>query len=121
MRRALAATLAAAVSVGSLAGGCTSSGSRSGSTKAGPTPTGSSRAAGLTPVRPLRQALPAIEKFVEHERGLTFKHPVKVALLGQRAFLKKLHGNDDKPKSAEVEQLTSTLARSDSSRPDWTW
>jgi len=110
MRRALAATLAAAVSVGSLAGGCTSSGSRSGSTKAGPTPTGSSRAAGLTPVRPLRQALPAIEKFVEHERGLTFKHPVKVALLGQRAFLKKLHGNDDKPKPAEVEQLTSTLA-----------
>jgi hypothetical protein len=58
----------------------------------------------------LRKALPAIERFVERERGLTFKHPVKVQLLGRRAFIKKLHGSQGQPKPAEVEQLTSTLA-----------
>ena len=102
MRRVPAAVIALAV----LLTGCTTGGSSSAEHGTSPTPA----AGGLTKVQPLRKALPAIERFVERERGLKFKHPVKVALLSRRAFLKKLHGSQGQPKPAEVEQLTSTLA-----------
>jgi hypothetical protein len=104
MRRVPAAVLALAL----LLTGCTSGGS--GVARHGTSPTPSAAAGGLTKVQPLRRALPAIERFVERERGLRFKHPVKVSLLSRRAFLKKLHGSQGQPKPAEVEQLTSTLA-----------
>jgi hypothetical protein len=88
--------------------GCTIGGSGSASPSSSANPAGGT--SGTTRVQPLRNALPAIERFVERERGLRFKHPVKVKLLGRRAFLKKLHGSQGQPKPDEVEQLTSTLA-----------
>ena len=105
MRRVPAAVLALAL----LLTGCTNGGSSALRHHGSASPS-SSAGGGLTKVQPLRQALPAIEQFVERERGLKFKHPVKVKLLGRRAFLKKLHGSQGQPKPAEVEQLTSTLA-----------
>jgi hypothetical protein len=104
MRRVPAAVLALAL----LLTGCTTGGPGAARHRTSPTPT--TAAGGPTKVQPLRKALPAIERFVERERGLKFKHPVKVALLGRRAFLKKLDGSQGQPKPAEVEQLTSTLA-----------
>ena len=101
MRRTL--TLVTACTL--LASGCTVFGS-SHSTA----PPARTHAGGLTPVLPLRVALPRIERFVEHERGLRFKHPVTVRLLGRKAFLAKLHKGQSQPKPAEVEQLTATLA-----------
>src|SRR3954451_1894222 len=101
MRRVLAAILTACV----VAGGCTTG---SGHDVATPTPTAT--ASGPTAVQPLKVALPAIERFVEKERGLRFKHPVKVKLLGDRAFVAKLQKSEGQPKPAEVEQLTATLA-----------
>ncbi|HET7312506.1 MAG TPA: hypothetical protein VFJ17_14405 [Mycobacteriales bacterium] len=108
MRRVPAALVAVAL----LTGGCTGNAGSTGSADGRPSPSHSADtgAGGLTPVQPLRKALPAIERFVEHERGLRFKHPVQVRLLGRKAFLKKLRGEQGQPKPAEVEQLTSTLA-----------
>ena len=91
MRRALAAASAAAVA---LAGCTTGSGHGAG----GPSPTAT--ATGATAVRPLTVALPAIEHFVEKERGLRFKHPVKVKLLGEHAFVAKLRKSEGQPKPA---------------------
>src|SRR3954463_7912517 len=103
MRRVLAAALAAAVIVT----GCTTGSGRRAAT---PTPSPTVTATGPTAVQPLKVALPAIERFVEQERGLRFKHPVKVKLLGERAFVAKLRKGEGQPKPAEVEQLTATLA-----------
>src|SRR4051794_28894637 len=103
MRRVLAAALAAAVIVT----GCTTGSGRRAAT---PTPSPTVTATGPTAVQPLKVALPAIERFVEKERGLRFKHPVKVNLLGERAFVAKLRKGEGQPKPAEVEQLTATLA-----------
>src|SRR4051794_8540837 len=101
MRRVLAAALAAAVIVT----GCTT-----GSGRGAATPTPTVTATGPTAVQPLRVALPAIERFVEKERGLRFKHAVRVRLLGERAFVAKLRKGQGQPKPAEVEQQTATLA-----------
>jgi uncharacterized protein YceK len=106
MRRVPVALLVASFTLA----GCTSGGSSAAGPQGSANATATASPGGLTPVQPLRTALPAIERFVEHERGLRFKHPVKVALLGRRAFVKKLHGSQGAPKPAEVEQLTSTLA-----------
>ena len=108
MRRATATALAAAV----LAAGCTTgSGHQAGASgRSSRTPTPSATATGRTPVQPLRVALPAIERFVEHERGLHFKHAVRVTLLNRRAFVAKLRHDQGNPKPAEVEQMTATLA-----------
>src|SRR3954454_3841761 len=103
MRRVLAAALAAAVIVT----GCTTG---SGRRAARPTPTPTVTATGPTAVQRLTVALPAIERFVEKERGLRFKRPVKVKLLGERAFVAKLRRSEGQPKPAEVEQMTATLA-----------
>ena len=109
MRRVPATVPAAVVAVSLVLTGCTTFSSSSTRHKAAASPS-TDPGSGPTKVQPLKKALPAIERFVERERGLRFKHPVKVELLGRRAFLKKLHGSQGAPKPAEVEQLTSTLA-----------
>src|SRR3954465_9050673 len=91
MRRVLAAALAAAVIVT----GCTT-----GSSRRAATPTPTVTATGPTAVQPLKGALPAIERFVEKERGLRFKHPVKVKLLGERAFVAKLRKGEGQGQTA---------------------
>jgi hypothetical protein len=50
-------------------------------------------------------AIPAIMKFVEGARGLTYKHPVKVTLLADEAFKRRLRGTGDKPDAKEVERI----------------
>lgn len=109
MRRVPAAVAVLAV-LALLATGCTAGSGGSASRHPAVTASASARVGGLTPVLPLNQALPAIERFVEHERGLRFKHAVPVRLLSRRAFVKKLRGEQGQPKPAEVEQMTSTLA-----------
>jgi hypothetical protein len=63
-----------------------------------------------SPVLPVGKVLPGIEAFVEHERGLQFKHKVPFALLGRKAFLAKLHAQDKPPKALAVEKETAVLA-----------
>ena len=87
-----------------LAAACTS---HSGDT-AGNTPTGA--ASQPSAVLPLRTVLPQIEAFVEKERGLKFKHPVSVAVLGKQAFLKKFHSTQGQPSAKDVEKTTAVLA-----------
>jgi len=38
------------------------------------------------------KVLPGLTKFVEHARGLTFKHPTPVVMLSGKDFTKQLHG-----------------------------
>lgn len=57
-------------------------------------------------------ALPGIEHFVERERGLRFKHRVKAKLLGNKAFVAKLHSGESTPKPKAVERLTATVSAS---------
>jgi hypothetical protein len=64
--------------------------------------------AGLTPS--VRQALPRIEAFVEKERGLKFKHPVKVRLLGAKAFVKLLNKGDKPPSHKAINKQESVFA-----------
>jgi hypothetical protein len=102
----LAATLSFA-----LLAGCTSSSSGTYrpptdlSGTASPAPSGSTSA-----IRPIREVLPELERFVEETRGLKFKHPVRAELLGRKAFLAKLHSFDKKPKPIEVEKVTAVLS-----------
>jgi hypothetical protein len=60
--------------------------------------------------RSVKAVLPSIKHFVEQERGLKFKHPVKADVLGDRAFLKQLHKGEKKPKPKEVEALLGSLS-----------
>jgi hypothetical protein len=55
-------------------------------------------------------AIPRIEAFVETERGLKFKHRVKVTLLSTKAFVAKLRATQGKDDEREVEKTRSTLA-----------
>jgi len=102
MRR-VALTLSAAL----LASACTVVGGSSHSVTSTSSNPGSS---GLSPVRPLHAVLPGIERFVERERGLKFKHPVKVVLLSRKAFVAKLRKEQGKISSADAEEFTSTFA-----------
>ena len=43
----------------------------------------------------MRRVVPEIERFVERERGLRFKRPVKVELLDDKAFVKRLRGDGE--------------------------
>ena len=99
MHRRLAAALALALVVPA----CTSS---HGSTAASNTPATARPSA----VLPLRTVLPRIEAFVEKERGLKFKHPVSVAVVGDKAFLKQFHATEGKPSDGDVEKTTALLA-----------
>ena len=69
------------------------------------TPTGG---VGLSPS--VRHALPQIEAFVERERGLKFKHPVKVKLLGAKAFVKLLSKGDKPPSHSSINKQESVFA-----------
>lgn len=95
--------LAVALTVATLAVACTTHGGSSTGTPAG----ASSRPSA---VLPLRTVLPQIEAFVEKERGLKFKHPVSVAVLGKQAFLKKFHGTQGQPSAKDIEKTTAVLA-----------
>lgn len=66
--------------------------------------------AGIGPIPTVDQALPAIESFVEKERGLKFKHAVKVKLLGSKAFVKKLDQGDKGPSKKDLNQAYSVFA-----------
>jgi hypothetical protein len=55
-------------------------------------------------------AIPRIEAFVAKERGLRFKHPVKVTLLSDKAFVAKLRSTQGKDDAREVEKTRATLA-----------
>jgi hypothetical protein len=105
MRRSHTALVVSALVVSALglAAACTSSPST-------PTADKTGRPARPTAVQPVRVVLPKIEAFVERERGLKFKHPVKATLLGRKAFLAKLHSGDQQPKPLEVEKETAVLA-----------
>jgi hypothetical protein len=74
------------------------------------TPTSPSGDAALGPNPSVRVAVRRIEKFVEAERGLTFKRPVRVAVLGRRRFLARLHDVQGKPNPRGVEQTVATLS-----------
>jgi hypothetical protein len=58
----------------------------------------------------VRRALPQIEAFVERERGLKFKHPVKVRLLGAKAFVKLLNKGDKPPSRESINRQESVFA-----------
>jgi hypothetical protein len=68
---------------------------------------GSATTAGSAPTGVLA-VVPAIERFVEAERGLTFKTEVKVALLDDAAFKKRLRG-DGKTDTATQEKADGFL------------
>lgn len=73
-------------------------------------PTTSAASGGIGPIPTVREALPAIEAFVEKERGLKFKRPVKVKLLGSKAFVKQLDAVDSPPSQKDIDQEESILA-----------
>jgi hypothetical protein len=48
------------------------------------------------PASPIQAVVPELEQFVERTRGLRFKQPVKVELLGDAAFVERLRGADER-------------------------
>jgi len=61
--------------------------------------------AAATPSGPqltIGQFVPIAEKFVEQHRGLTFKTPVRVTLLGDAAFRERLLGHEDDTAAIET-------------------
>jgi hypothetical protein len=68
----------------------------------------SSAGARLSPS--VRRALPQIEGFVERERGLRFKHAVKVKLLRPKAFVKLLDKGDKPPSRSSINKQESVFA-----------
>src|SRR4051812_2211519 len=96
-----------AIAAVSLATACTGGGSSSGQPS---TSSSASLPAGASPILPLKQAAPKIEAFVEKERGLQFKHKVRFAVLGKKAFLAKLHAHDKPPKALDVEKSQAVFA-----------
>jgi hypothetical protein len=105
MRLLITVTLACSLAA---AAACTSGSSSGPAARSGSPDTAPS--GGHTRVPPVRAVLPQIEKFVERERGLTFKHPVPLSLLGKKKFLAKLHENDHDPKPLAVEKQTAIFA-----------
>jgi len=104
--RRICATLAAA---GILTAACSSTGStpHAGSTPTGASPTPSSSYGGTIP---LSVAIPRIEAFVQTERGLRFKHEVKVTLLSNQAFVAKLRSSQGGDDAKDAEKLLATLS-----------
>jgi hypothetical protein len=64
----------------------------------------------IGPIPSVKAALPAIERFVEKERGLRFKRPVKAQLLGNKAFVRKLDKGDDKPHPKQDQETVADLS-----------
>jgi len=105
LTRAVAALGLAAVALA----GCSGSGSH-GTAAHGtgsPQPTAASSYGGTLP---LSVAIPRIEAFVQAERGLRFKHKVKVTLLSSKQFVAKLRATQGKDDAADAEKTRSTLA-----------
>ena len=88
---------------------CTGGGS-SGGTPASSSSASSSASSAPSAIRPIKAVAPAIEAFVEKERGLKFKHKVAFKLLGKKAFLARLHLHDKPPKALEVEKSQAVFA-----------
>jgi len=59
---------------------------------------------------PLSVAIPRIEAFVEAERGLKFKHKVKVTLLSSTKFVAKLKSLQGKDDAKDAERLRATFS-----------
>jgi hypothetical protein len=59
---------------------------------------------------PLEQELPALLRFVEQARGLTFDHPVKVTLLDRAAFRERLL-DEELPRSKASTKRLANLQR----------
>jgi hypothetical protein len=93
-----------------LLAGCSSKPTFTFSGTLGTTPTGEATSAFDGPTPSVRAALPGIEHFVEQERGLKFKHPVKVKLLGSKAFVKLLDKGDKPPSRKAVNKSESVFA-----------
>ena len=91
-----------------LAAGCTS-GSSTPHTSSTPThrPSSTSAYGGTIP---LSVAIPRIEVFVEAERGLKFKHKVKVTLLSSPKFVAKLKSLEGKDDAKDAERLRATFS-----------
>lgn len=88
---------------------CTGGGSHD-SASAPSSSASSSASSAPSAIRPIKEVAPQIERFVEKERGLTFKHKVAFKLLGKKAFLVRLHVHDKPPKPLEVEKSQSVFA-----------
>jgi hypothetical protein len=57
---------------------------------------------------PLEQALPGLLRFVQQARGLTYDHPVKVTLLDDAAFRKRLLGEELQQTKASAKAMATT-------------
>lgn len=107
MRRSLAAAALTALSL--IAAGCSSGSARP---HAHTTPTSHTSPSTSTygGTVPLSVAIPRIEAFVEAERGLKFKHPVKVTLLSPQKFVAKLKSLQGKDDAKDAERLRATFS-----------
>lgn len=90
-----------------LAAGCSASSTPHAGSTPTPRPSGSSSYGGTLP---LSVAIPRIEAFVETERGLKFKHKVKVTLLSTPKFVAKLKSLQGKDDAADAEKLRATFS-----------
>lgn len=105
-RRLFTVSVVAALAV-ALAAGCTSSPS---APTAAPTPAHPATKSPYGGTLPLKVAIPRIEAFVQSERGLRFKHAVKVTLLSNAKFLAKFRSTQGKDDPKEVEKAKSSLS-----------
>src|SRR3954452_11146146 len=105
MRRRFACAAAFAV----LVAGCSSSSSAPHAVST-PTHSSSSTSPSYGGTVPLSVAIPRIEAFVESERGLKFKHKVKVTLLSPAKFVAKLKADQGKDDAKDAEKLRATFS-----------
>jgi hypothetical protein len=106
LTRAAAALGLAAVAVA----GCSGSGSGTPGAQGTPRTPHPSASPSYGGTLPLSVAIPRIEAFVQTERGLRFKHKVKVTLLSSKQFVAKLRASQGKDDAADAEKTRSTLA-----------
>jgi hypothetical protein len=106
LTRAAAALGLAAVAVA----GCSGSGSGTPGAQGTPRASHPSASPSYGGTLPLSVAIPRIEAFVQTERGLRFKHKVKVTLLSSKQFVAKLRASQGKDDAADAEKTRSTLA-----------
>src|SRR4051794_28693068 len=104
---AMRCRLAAAAVLTLLAAGCSSSSSPHATSTPTTRPTSSLSYGGTVP---LSVAIPRIEAFVESERGLKFKHKVKVTLLSPAKFVAKLKADQGKDDAKDAEKLRATFS-----------
>src|SRR4051812_11035134 len=100
--------LACAAALAMLAAGCSSSSAPHAVST--PTHSSSSTSPSYGGTIPLSVAIPRIEAFVESERGLKFKHKVKVTLLSPAKFVAKLKAEQGKDDAKDAERLRATFS-----------